>query len=198
MGRAVSLKQQVHRLRDQVDAIVVGIGTVRRDNPRLSTRLPEGGRDPIRIVVDGVGPFPLNAQIFQDGATARTWIAVAADTPEERIDALERRGLTVLEAGGSRGRVSFTQLLKRLGEREITSVMIEGGEAIFTSAIEAGIVDKFLLFVAPILVGGKGAPSLMGGTGVETIGQALRLSHIRTEPVGEDLLLEGYRPSHEG
>ncbi|NJD67291.1 MAG: bifunctional diaminohydroxyphosphoribosylaminopyrimidine deaminase/5-amino-6-(5-phosphoribosylamino)uracil reductase RibD, partial [candidate division NC10 bacterium] len=76
-------REQVHRLRDQVDASVVGIGTVRRDNPRLSSWLPVGGRDPIRIVVDGVGPFPRNAQIFQDGATARTWIAVAADTPEE-------------------------------------------------------------------------------------------------------------------
>jgi diaminohydroxyphosphoribosylaminopyrimidine deaminase/5-amino-6-(5-phosphoribosylamino)uracil reductase len=191
-------REYVHTLRDQVDAVIVGIGTVRRDNPRLTTRLPEGGRDPIRVVVDGLGPFPHDAQILQADAASRTWVAVAADAPTERIRAMERRGLTVLEAGGFRGRVSLEHLLKRLGEREITSVMIEGGEGIFTSAIEEGIVDKFLLFVAPILVGGKSASSLFGGTGIEKIGQALRLARLRIERLGDDVLIEGYRSTHEG
>src|SRR5574337_1324713 len=145
-------REYTHALRDQVDAVLVGIGTVRRDNPRLTTRLPKGGCDPIRIIVNGCGPLPLDAQLLQDGATSRTWVAVAADTPAERIRSLERRGLTVLEAGGSHGRVRLEHLLKRLGEREVTSVMIEGGESIFTSALAEGIVDKFLLFVAPILI----------------------------------------------
>ncbi len=191
-------REHVHTLRDQVDAVIVGIGTVRRDNPRLTTRLPEGGRDPIRVVVDGLGPFPYDAQILQADAASRTWVAVAADAPAERIRALEHRGLMVLEAGGFRGRVSLEHLLKRLGEREITSVMIEGGEGIFTSAIEEGIVDKFLLFVAPILVGGKTAPGLFGGTGTEKIDHALRLARLRIEQLGEDLLIEGYRSTDEG
>ncbi|MDE2060377.1 MAG: bifunctional diaminohydroxyphosphoribosylaminopyrimidine deaminase/5-amino-6-(5-phosphoribosylamino)uracil reductase RibD [candidate division NC10 bacterium] len=191
-------RKHVHALRDQLDAVIVGIGTVRRDNPRLTTRLPEGGRDPIRVIVDGVGPLPLDAQVFQDGSATRTWVAVAADAPAERIRSLERRGLTVLEASGSRGKVRLEHLLKHLGEREVTSVMIEGGEAIFTSAIEEGIVDKFLLFMAPILVGGKSAPSLLGGAGIEEIGQALRLHRLRIEQLGEDLLIEGYPSTHEG
>jgi len=191
-------RKHVHELRDQVDAIIAGIGTIRRDNPRLTTRLPGSGHDPIRIIVDGLGPLPLESQVFQAGAVSRTWIAVTADAPTERIETLLRRGLTVLEAGGSQGRVSLEQLLKRLGEREVVSVMIEGGEGIFTSAIEEGIVDKFLLFVAPLLVGGKTAPSLFGGAGVEEIGQAFRLSRLHIEQLGDDLLIKGYRSRHEG
>ena len=191
-------REHVHALRDQVDAVIVGNGTIRRDNPRLTTRLPEGGRDPIRVNVDGLGPLPLDAQVFQAGAASRTWVAVAADAPTERIGTLLRRGLTVLEAGGSHGRIRLEHLLKRLGEREVTSVMIEGGEGIFTSAIEEGIIDKFLLFVAPLLVGGKTAPSVFGGAGVEEIGHAFRLYRLRIEQLGEDLLIEGYRSTHEG
>ncbi|MBZ0159981.1 MAG: bifunctional diaminohydroxyphosphoribosylaminopyrimidine deaminase/5-amino-6-(5-phosphoribosylamino)uracil reductase RibD [bacterium] len=191
-------REYVHGMRDQVDAVIVGMGTVRRDNPKLTTRLSEGGHDPIRVIVDGLGLLPLDAQVFQTGVDSQTWVAVAADTTSERIDTLERRGLAVLEAGGSHGRVCLKHLLKRLGEREVTSVMIEGGEGIFTSAIEEGIVDKFLLFVAPLLVGGKTAPSLFGGAGVEEIGQALRLSRLRIGQLGEDLLIEGYRSTHEG
>lgn len=190
-------REHVHAMRDQVDAIIVGIGTVRRDNPRLTTRLQEGGRDPIRVIVDGFGTLPLDAQVFQAGAASRPWIAVASDAPAERIETLLRHGLTVLEAGGSHGRVRLAHLLKLLGEREVTSVMIEGGEGIFTSAIEEEIVDKFLLFVAPLLVGGKTAPSLFGGAGVEEISQAFRLHRLRIEQLGDDLLIEGYRSRHE-
>lgn len=191
-------REHVHALRNQVDAVIVGIGTVRRDNPRLTTRLPEGGCDPIRVIVNGLGPLPLDAQVFQAGAASRTWVAVSADAPTERIKTLERRGVTVLEAGGSHGRICLEHLLKRLGERKITNVMVEGGEGIFTSAIEEGIVDKFLLFVAPMLVGGRTAPSLFGGAGIEEIGQAFRLNRLRIERLGEDLLIEGYRSRHEG
>ena len=191
-------RERVHTLRDQVDAVIVGSGTIRRDNPRLTTRLPEGGRDPIRVIVDGLGSLPLESQVFQTGSAPPTWVAVAADAPPQRIETLLQRGLTVLEAGGSQGRISLEQLLKRLGEREVTSVMIEGGEGVFTSAIEEGIVDKFLLFVAPLLVGGKTAPSLFGGAGVEEIWQAFRLSRLRIEQLGEDVLIEGYRSRHEG
>lgn len=191
-------RERVHALRDQVDAVIVGIGTVRRDNPRLTTRLPAGGRDPIRVIVDGLGPLPLDAEVFAAASASRTWVAIVADAPADRIETLKRRGLTVLEAGGSHGRVRLEHLLKRLGEREVTSVMIEGGEGIFTSAIEAGIVDKFLLFVAPLLVGGKTAPSLFGGTGIDAVGQALHLHRVRIEQLGEDVLIEGYASRHEG
>ncbi len=169
----------------------------RRDDPQLTTRLPEGGRDPIRVIVDGLGPLPLDAKVFQAASPFPTWVAVAADAPHERIEAFKRRGLPVLEAGGARGRIRLADLLKRLGDLEVTSVMIEGGEGIFTSAIEEGIIDKFLLFVAPVLVGGKSAPSLFGGEGIEQLAQALRLQRVRIEQLDGDLLIEGYHPARE-
>ncbi len=187
----------VHQMRDRVDALIAGIGTIRRDDPWLTTRLPEGGRDPIRVIVDGLGPLPLDAKVFRPASPAPTWVAVAPDAPRERIEALKRRGLTVLEAGGSHGRVRLADLLKRLGEREVTSVMIEGGEGIFTSAFEEGIIDKLCLFVAPLLVGGKSAPSLFGGLGTEYLTQAPRLQRVRIEQLDGDLLVEGYLPAKE-
>lgn len=185
-------REYVHALRDHVDAVIVGAGTVRRDNPRLTTRLPNGGRDPIRVIADGLGPLPMDAQVLQAEAASRTWVAVATGAPADRITTLQDRGLTVLEAGGANGRVCLEHLLTLLGEREITSVMIEGGEGIFTSAIEEGIVDKFLLFLAPIVIGGTTAPGLLGGAGIDKIDQALRLSRVRIEQLGEDVLIEGY------
>lgn len=188
-------RQRAHELRDQVDALIVGIGTIRRDDPRLTTRVPEGGRDPIRVIVDGRGPLPLTAKVFHSVSQSPTWVAVAADAPHERVKVLERCGLTVIEAGGAHGRVRLADLLKRLGEREITSVMIEGGQAIFTSALEEGIVDKLFLFVAPLLIGGTMAPSLFGGAGIEHVTEALRLQQVRIDQVGGDLLIEGYHPA---
>jgi diaminohydroxyphosphoribosylaminopyrimidine deaminase/5-amino-6-(5-phosphoribosylamino)uracil reductase len=185
-------RERVHELRDQSDAVMVGMGTIRRDDPMLTTRVPSGGRDPIRVIVGGQGPLPLDARVFRQISSSPTWVAVTPDAPEERIDALQRHGLTVIEAGGSNGRVSLRHLLKRLGEREITSVMIEGGEGIFTSAITAGIIDKFFIFLAPILIGGRDAPSLLGGTGIEHLLQAMRLERLRIERLDEDLLIEGY------
>ncbi|MBI2902609.1 MAG: bifunctional diaminohydroxyphosphoribosylaminopyrimidine deaminase/5-amino-6-(5-phosphoribosylamino)uracil reductase RibD [Candidatus Methylomirabilis oxyfera] len=186
-------RRRVHELRDQIDAVMVGLGTIRRDNPMLTARLPSSGHDPIRVIVDGRGPLPLDAHVFRPVSSSPTWVGVTADAPHERIDILERHGLTVIEAGGSDGRVNLQHLLKRLGEREVMSVMIEGGEGIFTSAIEAGIIDKFFVFVAPILIGGKPAPSLFGGAGIEHLAQAMRLERVRIEQLGGDLLIEGYR-----
>jgi len=190
-------RQRVHELRDQIDAVMVGLGTIRRDDPMLTTRLPSGGRNPIRVIVDGRGSLPLDARVFHSTSSSPTWVAVTADAPHERIDALERHGLAVIETGGSNGRVNLHHLLKRLGEREVTSVMIEGGEGIFTSAIEAGIIDRFLVFVAPILIGGKTAPSLFGGAGIEHLVEAFRLERVRIEQLGGDLLIEGYRSAKE-
>ncbi len=191
-------RYRVHQLRDQVDGLIAGIGTIRRDDPRLTTRLPEGGRDPIRVIVDGRGSLPLDAKVFHSASPSPTWVAVAADAPHERIEAFKRLGLTVLESGGSRGRVCLAHLLKRLGECEVTSVMIEGGEGIFTSALEEGIVDKLVLFVAPLLVGGKSAPSLFGGQGIERLAQAQRLRRVKIEQLDGDLLIEGYLPVEGG
>jgi diaminohydroxyphosphoribosylaminopyrimidine deaminase/5-amino-6-(5-phosphoribosylamino)uracil reductase len=144
------------------------------------------------VIVDGSGPLPIDAKVFHRASPAPTWVAVAPGAPAERVGALRRLGLDVIEAGGSHGRVSLTHLLKYLGDRDVTSVMLEGGEGIFTSALEEGVVDKCVLFVAPLLVGGSNTPAVFGGEGIERLDNAIRLERVRLERLDGDLLVEGY------
>jgi diaminohydroxyphosphoribosylaminopyrimidine deaminase/5-amino-6-(5-phosphoribosylamino)uracil reductase len=188
-----SARQHVHQIRNEVDAVVVGIGTVLRDNPMLTTRLgiPDQ-RDPTRVIVDNLARLPLRAQVINRASTAGTVLAVSEMAPRARLEALEREGVQVLVVPGSPRRVSLAHLMEALGKMGFLSVMIEGGAEINASALEEGIVDKLLLFLAPILIGGKSTPTAVGGAGIETLRQAKRVRDVRVERFGEDILIEGY------
>jgi diaminohydroxyphosphoribosylaminopyrimidine deaminase/5-amino-6-(5-phosphoribosylamino)uracil reductase len=184
---------RVHQLRNEVDAVLVGIGTVLRDDPLLTTRLGTADqRDPARVVVDNLARLPLRAKVINRASTAPTFLAVSERAPAAKVEALQREGVQVLVVEGSPRRVSLQRLMEALGKLGFLSVMIEGGAEINASAIQEGIVDKVLLFLAPILMGGKSAPSALAGTGAATLAQAVRLRDIRIERLDEDLLLEGY------
>jgi diaminohydroxyphosphoribosylaminopyrimidine deaminase/5-amino-6-(5-phosphoribosylamino)uracil reductase len=188
-----SARQHVHHIRNEVDAVLVGIGTILRDNPMLTTRLgiPDQ-RDPTRVIVDNLARLPLRAQVINRASTASTVLAVSDMAPRARLDALEREGVQVLVVPGSPRRVSLAHLMEALGKMGFLSVMIEGGAEINASALQEGIVDKLLLFLAPILIGGKSTPTAVGGEGIETLRQAKRLRDVRVERFGEDILIEGY------
>lgn len=184
---------RVHQLRNEVDAVLVGIGTVLRDDPLLTTRLGAADqRDPARVVVDNLARLPLRAKVINRASTAPTFLAVSERAPGAKIEALQREGVQVLVVESSPRRVSLQRLMEALGKLGFLSVMIEGGAEINASAIQEGIVDKVLLFMAPILMGGKSAPSALAGAGAATLAQAVRLRDIRIERLDEDLLLEGY------
>jgi diaminohydroxyphosphoribosylaminopyrimidine deaminase/5-amino-6-(5-phosphoribosylamino)uracil reductase len=119
-------------------------------------------------------------------------LAVSEMAPRARLETLEREGVQVLVVPGSPRRVSLAHLMEALGKMGFLSVMIEGGAEINASAIQEGIVDKLLLFLAPILIGGKSTPTAVGGEGIETLRQAKRLRDVRIERFGEDVLIEGY------
>jgi diaminohydroxyphosphoribosylaminopyrimidine deaminase / 5-amino-6-(5-phosphoribosylamino)uracil reductase len=188
-----SARQHVHQLRNEVDAVLVGIGTVLRDDPLLTTRLGiEDQRDPTRVVVDNLARLPLRAKVINRASTARTILAVSAMAPQARLEDLEREGVQVLVVPGSPRRVSLPNLMAALGKLGYLSVLIEGGAEINASALREGVVDKVLLFFAPLLIGGKATPTAVGGDGVETLNQALRLRDLRIERFGEDILIEGY------
>lgn len=188
-----SARQHVHHLRNEVDAVLVGIGTILRDNPMLTTRLgTPDQRDPTRVVVDNLARLPLRAQVINRASTAPTILAVSEMAPRARLDALEREGVQVLIVPGSPRRVSLAALMEALGKMGFLSVMIEGGAEINASALQEGIVDKLMLFLAPILIGGKSTPTAVGGEGIETLRQAIRLRDVRVERFGEDVLIEGY------
>jgi diaminohydroxyphosphoribosylaminopyrimidine deaminase/5-amino-6-(5-phosphoribosylamino)uracil reductase len=185
-------RRRVHELRNVVDAVVVGIGTVLRDDPMLTTRLGgQEGRDPLRVIVDSRGRLPVTARLLRSGSRP-VLVATSPRISRARLRTLEECGAEVTVLPPGEGGVSLPDLLRELGRREITSVMIEGGGRLATSALEAGIVDKLMLMLAPVLVGGKRAPMLLQGEGVEKLADALRVRHLTVERIGDDCVLEGY------
>lgn len=179
-----------HRLRQDFDAVAVGVGTVLRDDPQLNVRLPRKRRDPVRIVLDSRARTPPSARLFGPGGPV--WIAVTRQAPAERLQALEAKGATILTVSEAEGRVSVHDLFRQLGEKGITSVLIEGGGEVAASALEAGVIDRVLFFIAPCLVGGRDAPTPVEGVGVARMTDALRLECVRVRRVGADLAVEGY------
>lgn len=185
-------RRLVHRLRDRYDAVMVGIGTVLADDPLLTCRL-DGGRDPVRVVVDSRGRLPPGARLLHSGSPAPTLVATTAAVPREARAALEAiPGVEVVELSSRDGRVDPGALLRALGEREITSVLLEGGPTLAASLLEGGWVDKVMFFLAPLLVGGVQAPSALGGAGAARLGEARRLRDVVVERVAEDILVTAY------
>lgn len=184
-----------HEIRDAVDAILVGRGTVESDNPTLTTRLQNRhGLDAIRIVMDSHGRTPTDARIFNAESSAGVIVAVTSEAPIENIKALEASGAEVITVPDAHeNRVCFKGLMEILGKREITSLLIEGGGAINAAAIAAGIVDKVMCFVAPIIIGGRDAPGPIGGEGVASLKNVPHLQRISITPMPDaDFLIEGY------
>jgi diaminohydroxyphosphoribosylaminopyrimidine deaminase/5-amino-6-(5-phosphoribosylamino)uracil reductase len=176
----------VHRLRDRVDAVLVGAGTARADDPRLTTRLPGGGgHDPVRVVLDTRLTLPARLHLFRQRSTARTLVAHAS-TRARRLGP----NVELLRCKRGREGIDLLDLLTRLGARGLTHVLVEGGAAVHGSFLRAGLVDRVVLFVAPKLVGGDGL-SWIGGRGVARMGDALRLTGVEVEEVGDDLLVTG-------
>ncbi len=187
-------RQRGHEVRDAVDAILVGRGTVERDNPSLTTRLQgRKGQDATRIVLDSHGKTCTDARIFNAESEAGVIVAATAEAPPENVSALEKAGAEVIIVPAARSKVCFKRLMEILGKRGITSVLIEGGGEINASAIAAGVVDKVMCFVAPKLIGGQNAPGPIGGVGIRSLADAVNLQRINITPIPEhDLLIEGY------
>lgn len=184
-------RTHVHRLRDCVDAIMVGIGTVEHDDPRLTTRLEEGGRDPLRVVVDSSLRIDESAAILNLDSEAATLIATTDRAPTDKARRLEKKGIELLRATGADGQVDLTALLRHLGQRQIQSVLLEGGASLSGSALKQGLVDRVMVFVAPKLLGGGDGLGIFAGKGVTSMADALHLEDVRTSRLGDDLLIEG-------
>jgi len=185
-------RARVHEMRNRSDAVMVGVGTVLADDPRLTTRGIEGGRDAVRIVCDSHARTPPEAQVIREASEAPCLVAVTEGAEQERLDGLSAAGAEVLVLPADEGRVDLDTLSVALGERDIMSVLLEGGGTLAWSALEAGILNKVALFYAPIIIGGQEAVASVGGAGVERIDDAFRLQDITLQRWGDDLLVEGY------
>jgi diaminohydroxyphosphoribosylaminopyrimidine deaminase/5-amino-6-(5-phosphoribosylamino)uracil reductase len=184
-------REKVHRLRDKVSAIMVGVQTVLADNPFLTTRLPRGGgHDPIRVIADSNLRTPLDAAIFNPDSASGVIIATRKDPPSGPRSRLEKHGAKVLITSGSE-QVDLSDLLRRLYRTGITSVLIEGGAQLAWGALTARVVDRCLFFYAPIIIGGETAPSGVAGAGIATLDEAPRLADVEFRRVGPDMLLNG-------
>lgn len=186
-------RQKAHEIRDEVDAILVGIGTITSDNPALTTRLPnKQGKDATRIVLDSHGRTRTSAKIFNSESKAGVIIAVTPQAPAQNIATLEKAGAEVIITLAKDGRVCFKTLMETLGSRGITSVLVEGGGKVNASALASGVVDKAVCFVAPKFIGGKQAPGVFDGEGIKRLADAPELERRTITELDCDLLIEGY------
>ena len=190
-------RQQAHRLRADVDAILVGIGTVLRDNPQLTARLTDGParlapRQPLRIVVDSRLRIPLKAKVLQDQQTAHTLIATTAAASGRKIALLRKRGIDVLVLPKAGGHVNLPVLWARLGQLGVTTVLVEGGSDLNAAVLQAGLPQRLMWYVAPLLLGGQDAKGIFGGQSPHRLRNAVPLKNLRIEPVGRDMLIQAY------
>ena len=179
-------------LRSHFDAIAVGIGTVLSDDPKLTARDPGGDpleRQPLRIVIDSSARTPPTAQLLREPGTV---IVATARATEDRKEALRAAGAQGLCLPAEDGSVDLRALLKALAEREITSLLVEGGGTLLGSFFDLGLVDKVLAFLSPVILGGKDAPSPVEGAGVPNMAGSIRLKRTRTDLLGQDVLVTGY------
>jgi diaminohydroxyphosphoribosylaminopyrimidine deaminase/5-amino-6-(5-phosphoribosylamino)uracil reductase len=180
-----------HQLRRASDAIMVGVNTVLRDDPRLTARDEVDrplGHQPLRIVVDSHGRTPPSARLLRE--PGQTLIATSS-IPAERAEALRGAGAEVLSLPGEGDAVDIGALLEELGRRDVVSILVEGGGTLLGSLFDRGLVDKVVALIAPIIIGGR-ALSPIEGRGVARLAEALRLRRTRVDRVGDDILVVGY------
>lgn len=184
-------RQDVHRLRSWIPAIMVGIGTVLADDPLLTSRI-EQGRNPTRIIVDSHLRIPTDSAIMKTAGDIPTLVATIS-RDEEKHQRLTALGATLLTTEALNGRVDLGSLMKLLGERELDGVLLEGGATLNYAALEAGIVDELLLYLAPKIFGGAEAKGAVGGRGVALPDEAFPFTFLSSETLGEDLKLRYLR-----
>jgi len=190
-------RQRVHAWRDATDAILIGSGTALADDPALTTHLDgRDGRHPLRVVLDGRGRLPTTARLVAGALPGRTLVATTAASPSAWRAVLTRAGVDVVVLPpGAHGGVDLAALLNVLGARDVTSLLVEGGAEVAASFISTGLGDKYLVFAAPLVIGGAAAPGPVGGIGPTLLADALRLRLDAVERVGDDALLTCYPSS---
>lgn len=181
-------RKEGHKLRARLDGVVVGVNTVLADDPLLTARI-RGAKDPARIVLDSKLRTPLDAKLVAGAKKTRTIIATTEKAPAKKHAQLESLGVEIVATKAKRGRVDLETLIDALYQKEMNGLMVEGGAEVHGAFLDQGLVQKVVLFVAPLLIGGKDAPAAFSGEGIERLTDALRLEDLRAENVGRDLMI---------
>ncbi|WP_085993588.1 bifunctional diaminohydroxyphosphoribosylaminopyrimidine deaminase/5-amino-6-(5-phosphoribosylamino)uracil reductase RibD [Oceanobacillus senegalensis] len=182
-------RRDVHQLRSENMAILVGINTALKDNSKLTSRIPNG-RNPIRILMDSSLRIPLDYQLITD-KKAETWIFTSKNHDKAKRERLEELGIRIFITE-SESTVNPVEVVDLLGKNGVSSLIIEGGGNINASFLQHNLVDKVILYIAPKLVGGKDAPTFLEGTGIEQMKDAVELKNTDIIRIGNDFKFIGY------
>lgn len=177
-------REAVQQLRSEFDSILVGANTVINDNPKLTCRIKES-KNPYRIIIDGRLRIPLNAQLFRDDD--KTIIATTKNAPKQKIQKMKKVANVLVF---NEKKIDPKKLIKEVGKLGITSILVEGGSETNASLLEADVVDKLYLFIAPKIIGGQDAKGVFGGKGISSLEKARKIKNIKIKKIGNDLLLE--------
>ncbi|MDP6738272.1 MAG: bifunctional diaminohydroxyphosphoribosylaminopyrimidine deaminase/5-amino-6-(5-phosphoribosylamino)uracil reductase RibD [Dehalococcoidales bacterium] len=187
-------RKYAHYLRYAADAVITGVNTVLTDDPRLTYRCGGIGgmvrKQPLRIIVDALGRTPPTAQVFNK--PGKVLLAIGESVKTETKEALTLAGAELLELPSKEGMVDLTRLLRTLSERQITSILVEGGGTLLGSLFDSRLVDKVITFIAPVIIGGAEAKTAVAGKGVDKVIEAMRLERVSVEKFGDDVMINGY------
>lgn len=186
-----SSRKQVHALRHELAGIMVGIETIIKDDPQLTSRTLNS-RNPIRIVVDSKLRIPIMSNVLTHQDKAKTIVATTRRANKEKLEMLKQMEIEVIVTKEKDGKVNLQELMKVLGTKGIDSILLEGGATLNFSALEEGIVDKIQSYIAPKIIGGKEAKTAVEGAGVHSLKNAFQIDRMTAVMVGEDLFVEGY------
>lgn len=183
-------REDSQNLRNRLNSIMVGVNTVIADDPELTCRI-NNEKNLIRIVVDTKLRIPLDSKVVKNNDKL-TIVATVLSSNESKKQKLRDLGVKVIEVPEKNNRVDLTELVKKLGEEGIDSILIEGGGTLNFSALEENIVDKMIFYIAPKILGGENSKSCIAGLGFSKLNQAVNLKNISYRKIGEDLVVEGY------
>ncbi len=184
-------QRELHELRSQFDAILVGVNTVLADDPQLTARLAgPDARQPLRIVLDSTLRTPPGARMLQAATPGKTLIITTGRADPKRAAALRTAGAEVLPVGNDH--IDLAEALRLLARREITSVLVEGGGQVIASFVEARLVDKVTAVIAPVIIGGVNAPTPVAGRGAANLRGSLCLEQVSARRVGDETVITGY------
>lgn len=179
-------REAVHQMRHELDAILVGTGTVLADNPRLTARLKMEASQPVRVVIDKDAVLPQSYHLFSDGAAKTIWAVGIGQTPQTTAEHVE-----VLKVEEKNGHLDLKDLFEKLGERNIASILLESGGGLNAAMLEAELVQEVVLFMAPKIIGGERAKTAVEGPGIPVLADCIDLEFDEIRPIGRDILLRG-------
>ncbi|MCK5313239.1 MAG: bifunctional diaminohydroxyphosphoribosylaminopyrimidine deaminase/5-amino-6-(5-phosphoribosylamino)uracil reductase RibD [Desulfobacteraceae bacterium] len=186
-------REYVHKLRHENDAILIGAGTLRADNPSLTSRI-DGfeSKDPTRVILDPNLSIDLNANLLTQGSNAPTIIATSKDASQSKKKSLVKIGVTIIEVPYENKQFNLSFLLEKLGQMNIVSLLVEGGSNVISTFLKAGLINKALFFIAPKIYGGSDGIPICSGAGPKFMKDAINLVDISVSRFEEDILIQGY------